>query len=301
MGFWDNVEAGFKNIFSGIGKAVKSAFSPKNWWKTLLIGTAVVVGGAALGYWNTGITSLDGAFKGGRSDSNPISALLGSEGELGKFTGQDSKSLTAEYLRKDGEGNPVHPNEYKAAQNLAMRGMVDTSFENTGMPNTGGVAPDVVTDGVTNAQMANYLSGSGGNALDSLGRGVSRGATNVADAWDAGANTRLGSWVGGVADSAGAAVKKNPTLGLIAAQGVAGAMDDPVGDQIELDKQRKLANAVTVPTLNPTSIGNRVASNNLSGSATSMTKEELEATINRPVTAEEWAEFGRTQTLRGTA
>jgi hypothetical protein len=70
MGFFGKVWGGVKNIFSGIGKAftgvvnfVKSAFSGKNIWKTLAIGSAAYFGGAALGYWDSKVlTNINGAW-----------------------------------------------------------------------------------------------------------------------------------------------------------------------------------------------------------------------------------------------
>jgi len=70
MGFFGKVWGGVKNIFSGIGKVftgvvnfVKSAFSSKNIWKTLAIGSAVYFGGAALGYWDSKVlTNINGAW-----------------------------------------------------------------------------------------------------------------------------------------------------------------------------------------------------------------------------------------------
>jgi len=83
MGFFGKVWGGIKNIFSGIGKAftgvvnfVKSAFSGKNIWKTLAIGSAAYFGGAALGYWDSKVlTNINGAW----SDNK----VMGSKGWLG--------------------------------------------------------------------------------------------------------------------------------------------------------------------------------------------------------------------------
>jgi len=70
MGFFGKVWGGFKNIFSGIGKAfkgainfVKSAFSGKHIWKTLAVASAAYFGGAALGYWDSKVlTNINGAW-----------------------------------------------------------------------------------------------------------------------------------------------------------------------------------------------------------------------------------------------
>ena len=93
MGFFGKVWKGVKNIFSGIGNFVKSAFSGKNWWKTALVGASAYFGAAALGYWNpAGTDSIFGKFKGGEGQSGDgigkwLGDVFGSEGSLGSVLG----------------------------------------------------------------------------------------------------------------------------------------------------------------------------------------------------------------------
>jgi hypothetical protein len=93
MGFFGKLWKGVKNIFSGIGNFVKSAFSGKNWWKTALVGASAYFGGAALGYWNpAGTSSIYGKFSGGEGQSGDgvgkwFGDTFGSEGSLGSALG----------------------------------------------------------------------------------------------------------------------------------------------------------------------------------------------------------------------
>jgi len=98
MGFFSNIGKGFKNLFSGIGRFFKSAFSGKNILKTVAVVAGVYFGGAALGYWDSGMM---GRYNGAWKDS-----ALGSEGTLGKWLGRDAKSLAEENLLETGEGTP---------------------------------------------------------------------------------------------------------------------------------------------------------------------------------------------------
>jgi hypothetical protein len=286
MGFWDNVGSGFKNIFSGVKNVVKSAFSPKNWWKTLIIGTSIVLGGAALGYWDTGFKQLDGAFKGGKSDSNWFSSALGSEGWLGKNLGRDTASQVSEYTRRNADGTAVYPEDLKSARENFYTQPESDAYK-TGIDG-------VVDPSLTEAAVKYDLANNDRNIFDSLARGASRASTEMGDVWDAGANTRLGSSIGQGFDSVAKKADKNPTLGLIAAQGVVGAMDDPVQDQVDLKtalraEDEKTRNAFEVPDLR-----GKFASRsrgNLSGSAKILNKAELEKELNRPLTTAEWDQY----------
>ena len=81
MGFFGKLWKGVKNIFSGIGNFVKSAFSGKNWWKTALVGATAYFGGAALGYWNpAGTSSIYGKFSGAPVTSGDLDAPASSKG-----------------------------------------------------------------------------------------------------------------------------------------------------------------------------------------------------------------------------
>jgi hypothetical protein len=93
MGFFGKLWKGVKNIFSGIGNFVKSAFSGKNWWKTAIVGASAYFGAAALGYWNpAGTDSIFGKFQGGKGQSGDgmgkwLGDVFGSEGSLGSALG----------------------------------------------------------------------------------------------------------------------------------------------------------------------------------------------------------------------
>jgi len=117
MGFFGKVWKGVKNIFSGIGNFVKSAFSGKNWWKTALVGATAYFGGAALGYWNpAGTSSIFGKFSGGEGQSGSgvgkwFGDTFGSDGSLGKYLGVDTASQVSNPMSNTkfdqyaGEGN----------------------------------------------------------------------------------------------------------------------------------------------------------------------------------------------------
>ena len=97
MGFFGKLWKGVKNIFSGIGNFIKSAFSGKNWWKTAIVGATAYFGGAALGYWNpVGTSSIYGKFSGGEGQYGDgvgkwFGDTFGSSGGLGESLGTANK------------------------------------------------------------------------------------------------------------------------------------------------------------------------------------------------------------------
>lgn len=71
-----------KNIFSGVKRVFKS-ITGSTLGRALLIGATIYLGGAALGYWNSPFTSINGALAGTQSAAAAAEGAAGATGSSG--------------------------------------------------------------------------------------------------------------------------------------------------------------------------------------------------------------------------
>jgi hypothetical protein len=200
MGFFGKLWKGTKNIFSGIGNFVKSAFSGKNWWKTALVGATAYFGGAALGYWNpAGTGSIYGKFSGGDGQSGGgvgkwFGNIFGSEGSLGGVLGTRTPDIQQSAIDRAratigdaktfglGEDEAPMAEEWLGGHGITApsmsRGFPNTSFN----PDSGGTsqANDGMLDGwtVTSPPPPPSITTGGGDIVKT-GQGLLSGAANL--------------------------------------------------------------------------------------------------------------------------
>jgi len=204
MGFLSNIGKGFKNLFSGIGRFFKSAFSGKNILKSVAVIAGVYFGGAALGYWDSGMM---GRYNGAWKDS-----ALGSEGSLGKWLGRDAKSLAEKKLLETGEGTPTALSPERASQ---MADAMKTGLEKQGVK---------VASKIGESSSKGILEGAIPSAVDKVASVFGSGRS-VDDAGKAVAGTGILGWA-----------SKNPVPAMMFAQGAASVFqEDPAVAKAEAE------------------------------------------------------------------
>jgi len=257
MGFFSNIGKGFKNLFSGIGRFFKSAFSGKNILKSVAVIAGVYFGGAALGYWDSGMMGrYNGAWK---------NSALGSEGTLGKWLGRDAKSLAEKKLLETGEGTPDALSSDSIKKSSQMADALKTSFEKQGVK---------VASKIGEPSSKGILEGAIPSAVDKVASVFGSGAT-VDDAGKAVAGSGILGWAG-----------KNPVPAMMLAQGAASVFqEDPAVAKAEAEalNRRDIRNNFSVGSVE--SAANQPYNSNYRNSGN--TRSAL-MTANAPLSEEEY-------------
>jgi len=306
MGFFSKIWDGIKDVVSGVGNFIKSAFSGKNIWKTIGVVGAAYFGGAALGYWESPILkSINGVWSGANGAGGMIGSALGSEGWLGKALGQDAVSrmtkaggdlLDADMIK---DGTLMADGTMKGMEAggvEALLGEADKSLRSGGgLINAGqtGISPDFYGDLPDPSAVSAVQSGGSKVLMDGTTEVASDLAaqepTFLEEAWDYGASTPVGQAIGGVVGTAEKFAEKSPLGASIALSAVSGAMkDDPATAAAEAkraDREYVRNNFQVGET--PSQRMARVRAFNSSPSAKIMNKEKL-ANVGVPITMEEW-------------
>lgn len=101
--FFKKITGGIKSIFKGVGKVFKKVFAEvkrfvkSDLFKVIVIAAAIWFGGAALGYWNTGFASVDGALVAGTQTTAQAGMTVGASGatEAGMVSVADTAAVNA--------------------------------------------------------------------------------------------------------------------------------------------------------------------------------------------------------------
>lgn len=263
MGILSKAWSGLKNIFSGIGNFFKSALSSKNIWKTIAVGAGVYFGGAALGYWDSGVMkSINGKW---------ADTAMGSEGTLGKWLGVDS-ATKAKAAAKAAEASKMVNTPMSGAQKADLNEVVDTKEFGVRKEPKGMFASPVKD---TAGAIQSY------ELPDSL-RGEEQGL--LSSVWDSAANTAVGRGIGKVADMA----DRHPTAAAMGLSAVAGAMKR---DPAEVAAEANIADREWVR--NNFEVGTSANQKGGIGVLSPYSKEE----VNAPMTAKEREDLNRKKQL----
>jgi len=219
MGFFSKLWDNTKNVFSGVGKFFKSAFSGKNIWKTVAVGATLAFGGAALGYWDSPVLkSINGAWSGKDGAGGIMGKALGSEGWLGKKLGTDTISAMQKEL-----GTLDADIAEDVANGVKTQSVDELMNESNAILNT---TPSIDAGSTTISPDFAYQ---GGGLIQDAQKAAKVAETvkdpsMVEEVWDYAANTPIGKGVEKVSNFA----DKHPTAASAGLSAIASMMaDDP--------------------------------------------------------------------------